>query len=47
MGSLYELSAAETEEIFDAIEAELETGLWQDGKWVADYRRIQIIAQKP
>ena len=47
VGSLYELSAAETEEIFDAIEAELETGLWQDGKWVADYRRIQIIAQKP
>jgi trans-aconitate methyltransferase len=34
------------EATFAAIENELRDELWKDGRWVADYRRIRIVAYK-
>jgi hypothetical protein len=30
----------------EEVEAELRPKLWRDGKWVADYRRLRVVARK-
>jgi trans-aconitate 2-methyltransferase len=41
------LPAAEREHAFSEVIEELRPTLFQEGKWMADYRRLQIIAVKP
>ncbi len=40
------IEAAEVTEITKAVQHQLEPKLFREGKWYADYRRVQIIAKK-
>ena len=40
------LGEAEREAAFCHIEQQLRGDLWQEGKWIADYRRIRLVAVK-
>lgn len=41
------LTAAEQAEVMGAVETELHPTLWQQDHWVADYKRLRIVAEKP
>lgn len=41
------LGSAERAAVLAAVEADLRPALWQDGRWVADYKRLRIVAEKP
>jgi trans-aconitate methyltransferase len=45
-GILKVLSPAERAEVVSFMEAELKPVLFQDGRWVMDYRRIRVVAYK-
>jgi trans-aconitate methyltransferase len=42
-----EVSAADHAAILAAVNAELRPVLWQNGQWLADYKRLRIVAEKP
>jgi trans-aconitate methyltransferase len=39
--------AADKAEILAAVDAELRPVLWRNGQWLADYKRLRIVAEKP
>lgn len=41
------LSAAERAAVLADVEADLRPLLWHDGRWVADYRRLRVVAERP
>lgn len=45
-GILSVLSPAEREAVLHSLEQQLRPTLWQDGRWVMDYRRIRVAATK-
>jgi hypothetical protein len=47
-GAWFEGIPAKTHEnIVTEIESRLRPGLWRDGAWWADYRRLRVVAQLP
>ncbi len=40
------LDEAERERVLERVAEDLRPALWQDERWVADYRRIRIVAVK-
>jgi len=42
----YDLSSGEKNTVYKQIVALIEPELFKDGKWIADYRRLQIVAMK-
>jgi trans-aconitate methyltransferase len=40
------VSAANKAEILAAVDAELQPVLWRDGQWLADYKRLRIVAER-
>jgi trans-aconitate methyltransferase len=45
-GFLSKLSSQQQDEVIEAAVNQLQSSLYQDGQWIADYRRIRIIAVK-
>lgn len=41
------VEATDRADILTAVEAELRPVLWRDGRWLADYKRLRIVAEKP
>ena len=46
-GILAHLSFEQQEQVIQSVEAQLRSTLYQNGQWIADYRRIRMIANKP
>lgn len=45
-GILASLDKGRREEVYSAVERQLRSSLWKIDRWVADYRRIRIVAKK-
>jgi len=45
-GILASLDGNRREEVYSAVERQLRSSLWKTDRWVADYRRIRIVAKK-
>lgn len=45
-GWLSSLSSEEQDQVIQEVEAILKPQLYQDGGWIADYRRLRVVAYK-
>jgi trans-aconitate methyltransferase len=43
----FDFSPAEKEEIYQSLEKRLKPVLYREGGWMADFKRLQIVAEKP
>ncbi|CZT55886.1 Trans-aconitate 2-methyltransferase [Eubacteriaceae bacterium CHKCI005] len=41
-----EIPQEKREEVFQEVEEELKPRLWKEGRWIADYRRLRVVARK-
>ncbi len=46
-GIFTSLTPAQREAVIQSVEAQVRSSLWQEDHWIADYRRLRIIAYKP